>query len=132
MTERSRLPGDEREAAGVSNWDKLSAEQRVALLSANYNGSKLIGPGMTGVLKNQDDPAWRDKAWWEMAVNVQDQTPRRVEEANAFTTNSFLKSPVENLYADRAYTRNLLNAAGREVRANMLNASEDERRRAGY
>ncbi len=82
------------DANGVSNWEKLTPEMRIAVRDAYYNGQGLVGPGLTNVLQHQEDPAWRDKAWWELAVNVKNPNARRDEEANAFTTNSMLKSPV--------------------------------------
>lgn len=85
-----------RDASGVSNWEKLEPKMRSALLDARYNTPDLINTGITDVLQHQEDPAWRDKAWWEMAVNVKDQNARRLEEANSFTTNSMLKSPVNS------------------------------------
>lgn len=91
------------DAAGVSNWEKLEPKMRSALLDARYNTPDLINTGITGVLQHQEDPAWRDKAWWELAVNVKDPNARREDEADSFTTNSMLKSPVENLFNRQRY-----------------------------
>lgn len=140
------------DAAGNSNWDKLDPKQRNALRDAYYNGPGLIGPGIIGVVKNQDDPAWRDKAWWEMAINVKDPNARRLDEANSFTTNSFLKSPVESTVHDPKFWDDM----GRELERGMeapnsarvpvaqaappagdttsqlMNALEDELQASGY
>jgi hypothetical protein len=114
-----------RDAAGRYNWDKLKEDQQNALLDADYNSPSFIGPNLVNALQRQEDPNWRDKAWYELAVNVKDPNRRRRDEGNAFknfdppqnlfSSDSFLESPGGNLFNSDADSKRVLDELQRRL-----------------
>jgi hypothetical protein len=119
---RNRIGQD---PSGAYHFDRLTGDEKGALIDAYHNSPTFIGPGLVAALQHQDDPDWRDKVRYELDVNVKEPNNRRRHEADAFAiidppqnlfnSDSFLQSPVGNLLNAPGDGDNLLNSIERKL-----------------